>query len=223
MPRNARFTIENGIYHVMHRGANKDRIFNVREDYQKLLILLAEKKRACCVKLYHFALMPNHLHLVLYASTGKELSVFMKRVAVGYAVYYRKKYGGIGHFFQDRFKSCLIQNGTYLLECGRYIELNPVKAGIVDSPEKYEWSSYRHYSGVHKFEFLELSPEYLGLGEHEADIQKAYKAYVDEGFDEKRDEERYFRQGYYGSDQFGVKLREKGLNNKWSHSGRPYK
>ena len=73
--------------------------------------------------------MNNHVHLIVESEDGNKLSGFMKRLNVYYVNYYRKKYRGIGHFFQDRFKSFLIQRGRYMLECGRYVELNAVKAG----------------------------------------------------------------------------------------------
>ena len=83
---------------------------------------------------------------------------------MSYTQYYRNKYDGIGYFFQDRFKSFVIQEGKYILECERYVERNPVKTGMVNNPGEYKWSSYNKYMGKED-ELIEYNPEYLGLSE----------------------------------------------------------
>ena len=137
MPRKARFTIDNGIYHVMVRGNNRAVIFHDEEDFKFYLELLKENKEKYRLKVFHYVLMNNHVHFIIQALKGKDLSEAIKRINVTYTRYYRKRYKGIGHFFQDRFKSFLIERGRYLLESGRYVELNPVRAGMVCIPEEY--------------------------------------------------------------------------------------
>jgi len=221
MPRKARFTIENGNYHILSRGNNRQIIFNKDADFQEYLKHLLFYKKKYGVKVYHYVLMSNHVHLILWSPTGKFLSELMKCVNLRYAQYYRKVYGGIGHFWQDRFKSFLIEDGKYLLVCGRYIELNPVRAGIVKVPEEYHWSSYRSYSGGKKNEIVDLDPEYFGLSKKEEMRQKLYQEFVMDGIKEKRSEERFFRDGAYGSKEFVERLKERGLRQFWSHKGRP--
>ncbi len=223
MPRRARYTIDNGIYHVMVRGNNRSNIFHEEEDYRKYLDILEENKRKYELRIYHYVLMDNHVHIIIKSPRGKNLSEGMKRQGVTYTRYYRKKYKGIGHLFQDRFKSFIIQEGVYLLECGRYVELNPLRAGIVKSPEEYKWTSYRVYVTEEDSKIIEESPEYEGLSEEESKRRIIYREYVESGEIEKRKEERFFKEGAYGTTEFIRELRLTGLNAIWSHGGRPRK
>ena len=141
MPRRKRFTIDDGIYHVVIRGNDRRRIFRWDEDFEFYSELLRDNKKKYNLKIYHYILMDNHVHMIIAAPDGKSLSGAIKRINVTYTRYYRRKYKGIGHFSQDRFKSFLIQKGKYLLECGRYIELNPVKAGIWIFREILFWNT----------------------------------------------------------------------------------
>jgi len=219
MPRIARFTIDNGIYHVMTRGNNRQKIFQCDSDNLFYLKLLKKYKIKHRVKIYHYILMTNHAHIIIAAPTGKDLSNFMKGLNVLYTVYYRKNYGGVGHFFQDRFKSFVIQSGIYLLECGRYIELNPVKAGIVKFPGDYRWSSYPAYAFGRKNDLVNINPEYESLGINIEERQRVYREFIQQSGFEKRDENRFFRVGAYGSKKFLKDMKVRGLKSRWSHSG----
>jgi len=221
MPRRARFTIEGGIYHILSRGNNQQVIFHEDKDYQQFLDILSFYKKEYKLEIYHYVLMSNHVHLIVKAPDGKTLSEAMKGITWKYAKYYRKNYGGIGHFWQERFKSFLIQEGRYLLECGRYIELNPVRAGILEEPKLYSWSSYRTYAEGERNNLIDLSPEYLGLSDSTTVRQEKYREFVRDGLKERRREERYFREGVFGSREFVEEMKRKGLVSLWSHSGRP--
>ena len=223
MPRRARFTVEDGIYHVMVRGNNRNTIFHDDEDFKYFKKLMKETKDKYNLKIYHYVLMNNHVHVIIQAAKGKDLSEGIKRINVIYAAHYRRKYKGIGHFFQDRFKSYLIQNGLYLLESGRYIELNPVKAGIVKKPDEYRWSSYCVYSKGKGDGIVDISPEYKGLSWVDGNRRHIYKEFVEAGRAERRDEERYFRSGVYGTENFMKDMKKKGLKPLWSHKGKPKK
>jgi len=223
MPRNARFTIENGTYHIMMRGNEKREIFHHKDDFEYYLNLLKKNKEYYKLKIYHYILMTNHVHLILNSPTGKILSGFIKRLNVSYTWYYRKKYGGIGHFFQDRFKSFLIQDGKYLLECGRYIETNAVSAGIVEKPEQYEWSSYRVYAFGEVSKLIDLNMEYENLSNDEEIRRRLYREFIEEKVSERRNEERFFKTGAYGSKAFIKEMKNKGLKPAWSHRGQPKK
>ncbi|OGS27438.1 MAG: hypothetical protein A2297_01755 [Elusimicrobia bacterium RIFOXYB2_FULL_48_7] len=196
-------------------------IFHDEQDLGFFKKLLLQNKFLYGLKIYHYVLMSNHVHLILRAHEGKNLSDAIKRINVTYTVYYRKRYEGVGHFFQDRFKSCLIQDGKYLLECGKYIELNPVRAGIVSSPGEYKWSSYRVYSGETNGTIVDFSPEFDGLGDNPEQRVRAYERYVNEGtIDLKEDD--YFRKGAYGSSPFVENLVSKGLKPASLKEGRPW-
>jgi len=223
MPRRARFAVEEGIYHVLSRGNNRQHIFKEEGDFIKIRGLISYYKKECRLKIYHYSLMSNHIHMILKSPDGKLLSKAMKGIKLRYAQYYRKKYKGIGHLWQERFKNFLIQTGRYLLECGRYVELNAVRAGIVERPGDYRWSSYRAYIYGEENGIVDKSPEYLGMAEKESDRRRMYCEYITDGINERRNEERFFREGAYGSKEFVSEMKRKGLVSLWSHRGRPKK
>ncbi len=145
MPRPPRLIDPEGTYHVISRGNNKSLIFHGENDYKTYLDILLQAKRLFGFCLYHYALMPNHVHLLLNP-TGDKLSKIMHAIQMNYARYYCKKYNFVGHVWQGRFKSIVIENDAQLLSCGNYIEMNPVRAGLVNRPEDWEWSSNRYYA-----------------------------------------------------------------------------
>ena len=158
--------------------------------------------------------MSNHYHLILFNGVPENLSNGIKLLNQSYTQYFRKKHGGIGHLWQDRFKSFVIQDGKYLLECGRYIELNPVRAGMAVAPEDYKWSSYNFYAFGKDNALLKHSVEYIGLSENKNCRQKLYREFVMDGKKENRGIERYFRQGFCGEPVFGKNLKLNGLVSK---------
>lgn len=144
MPRQARRISYSKTYHIILRGNERKNIFKDNEDKICLIDTIQRKVQASESKLAAFCLMNNHVHLVIIE--GKEdISKLMQRINVSYVKYFNKKYERIGHLFQDRFKSEVIENERYLLEAVRYIHNNPVKACIVKKPEDYRWSSYNLY------------------------------------------------------------------------------
>ncbi len=205
----------------MTRGNNRTNIFIDKEDFENYLEILKNNKEKYGFKVYHYVIMNNHVHLIMWTKTGEDLSNGMRRIGVMYSSYYRRKYKGVGHVFQDRFKSFIIQEGKYLLECGRYVELNPVRAGIVKMPLEYKWSSYGYYMETQKTNIVDNDPEYLGLSEEPEKRKDIYREYVERGEFNKTDEDRYFKKGVYGSDNFWMQLKVKGLESKRSNAGRP--
>ena len=223
MTRIARYTIQNGIYHVMSRGNNKDDVFLTDDDRHLFLRFLSKYKDKYSIAFYHFVLMPNHYHLVITAPTGAALSSFMKCINVCYAGYFRKVYGGIGHVWQDRFKSILVESGRYLLECGRYVEYNPIKRGLVKDLLKYPWSSYLFYQKTMYANLITPNPEFEALAESASERRKIYRDYVYRGSEEKRDDERLFRDAIYGSTAFKHFLQAMGIKGRRYQCGRPRK
>lgn len=142
MTRQPRQLAESGIYHVMLRGINRDAIFLEDGDFEAFLRALDETKVAAGCSLFAYCLMPNHVHLVL--RTGAEvIGNVMRRLTVRYAGRFNRKYGRVGHLFQDRFRSCPIDDDSYFVAVLPYVWNNPVAAGLVSRPEDYEWSSRR--------------------------------------------------------------------------------
>ena len=158
--------VAGAIYHITNRGNRQEIIFRENIDYIVYLGILKETLKFYendNYKLISYCLMSNHVHLLL--KTGrKDPSFFMRRVNSMYARYFNSKYQYIGHLFQGRYFSNLINNVIELLEVSRYIHLNPVRAKMVDSPEKYMWSSYNKIVlDKDKFKDLDLNSRKLML------------------------------------------------------------
>lgn len=139
MPRQKRLILDNVCYHIITRGNQKQPIFNDGYDFESYLGLLSKYKRLYKFKLYGWCLMNNHVHLVIESDS---LSNVMHGINLSYAQYFRYKYRQTGHFWQDRYKSFVIQKDGYLINCITYIEHNPVRAQIVSRPEDYLYTSY---------------------------------------------------------------------------------
>lgn len=179
MPRVARIAPSGYIYHILTRGNNRQDIFKAEEDYGKYIYIVRSYKEKYLFKLYHYALMANHVHLVLETiEDGSSLAEVMKGINLSYAPYYKKTYGHIGHFWQDRYKSILISKDNYLLACGSYVELNPVRAGIVENPKDYRWSSYNVDAYGKKDLLVDEHPIYQELSTKETDRRKRYREFV---------------------------------------------
>ncbi len=150
MPRKGREVSSTGIYHVMLRGFNRQDIFDDADDYREFIKILSavqehvddgQDSRITTCHIYAYCLMPNHVHLLVCEKHWR-LGDIMKSIASSYVFYYNKKYGRIGHLFQDRFKSEPCNTPEYFITLYRYIHQNPVKAGLVQSAQDYEYSSW---------------------------------------------------------------------------------
>ena len=142
MGRTPRIYIDNGCYHIITRGNQKQDVFKCGEDFNVYLAILKKAKRKHNILLYAYCLMPNHAHLLIEPQIARSISAFMHLVNRAYVEYFNIKYDKVGHLWQSRFKSKPIIKGEYLINCANYIEANPVRAEIVDDITKYEWSSY---------------------------------------------------------------------------------
>lgn len=143
MAREPRKRSNTGIYHILLRGIDKRDIFLDNWDRDKFIEYLSKAKEKGNFELYGYCLMDNHVHLLI--KEGEEIGLSIKRITVGYVGWHNKKYERTGHLFQNRYKSEVVETDSYLLTVLRYIHQNPVKAKIIDNPEKYSWSSYNQY------------------------------------------------------------------------------
>jgi len=130
----------------MTRGNNRHIVFHDAFDYKIYLSLFARLKSLHPFELYHYCIMPNHTHFLVQLEQATDFSVFMKKLNLSYFHHYRRRYGWIGHFWQDRYKTQPVEEDAYFIQCGKYIELNPIRAGLVYRPEDYHYSSYRYYA-----------------------------------------------------------------------------
>lgn len=144
MARPYRLQEQNCLYHITSRGDDRKKIFISDYDYEKFLEYIKAAKEKFKFHLYAYCLMGNHYHLLLKI-TQPNLSKIMQYINTSYTIYYNVKRKRSGHLFQGRFKSILVEEDSYFTELTRYIHLNPVRAKMVDNPEKYRWSSCNAY------------------------------------------------------------------------------
>lgn len=165
MPRQARLILPNCPHHIIQRGHNKQVVFASDEDYSYYLDTLREWKTELGCKVYAFCLMTNHVHLVIDpGDDAKNLGLLMKRIAGRQTRYVNKMEKRSGSLWEGRYKSSPINASEYLLACCRYVELNPLRAGMIDDPEKYRWSSCPVKTGIKALAWLDFDPFYLSLG-----------------------------------------------------------
>ena len=142
MPTGPRLLLESACYHIITRGNQKQTVFLESQDYEKYLHILAKYKKRYKFGLYCFCLMPNHIHLIIQVDNPLRLNKVMRGLNLSYTLYFNSKYNKVGHLWQDRFKSRVIDKDSYLLECINYIEANPLRGSLVLHLHEYKWSSY---------------------------------------------------------------------------------
>lgn len=181
MPRTSRIVIKGYPHHIIQRGHNRQAVFASDDDYLYYLDNLQEWKEKLGCLIYAYCLMTNHVHLIIDPGNAAEnLAQLMKRVGGRQTRYVNKMERRTGCLWEGRYKSSPISTDEYLLACCRYVELNPVRAGITADPADYRWSSYRVKTGKEKRGWLDLDPCYMGLANNEKDRAESYKTWVKE-------------------------------------------
>lgn len=178
MPRQPRIILSHSYYHIISRGNNKNHIFRFSIDYFYYLDLLRKYKKELPFDLYHYCLMPNHVHLLIQTKNSHNFSTFMKKLNLSYFYYYQKNYGWTGYFWQGRFKSQPVGKDEYFIQCGKYIELNPVRANLVVTPEEYQFSSSRYYIQGVDNDIITPDFIYQAMGKTDVERQEKYKKLV---------------------------------------------
>lgn len=150
MPRQARVSVGDTIYHVINRANGRQRIFHTKEEYQYFEDLLEKAVGLADMRLLAYCIMPNHWHLVLFPRTDTMMSEFMGWLTLTHTRQYRVRTGtiGYGHLYQDRYKSFPIENDKHLIDLIRYVEQNPLRAKLVKRSQDWRWGSL--YQRVHK-------------------------------------------------------------------------
>jgi putative transposase len=178
MSRKTRTLVDNGVYHITSRGHNRYRLFHDTKDYEKYKDVISKYKKKYIFDLFHYCLMPNHIHLLLRIAKGEDLPHLLQCLNQAYAKHYKRSYKMIGNLFQGRYKDVLVDTDSYLLECGRYIERNPYRAGLVKDPSSYQWSSCGFYAKGKPDDIITLNPLYVELGATDSERLKKYKDYL---------------------------------------------
>ncbi|MES2972978.1 MAG: transposase [Pseudomonadota bacterium] len=181
MARLPRLTVPGYPHHVIQRGNNRQAIFVTRANYEDLLGLLAENAQKTGVLIHSYVLMSNHFHLLVTPQSGESLPQMMQAVGRRYVRHFNDSQGRSGTLWEGRYKSTLIQTDRYLLACMAYIDLNPVRAGLVAEPADYPWSSYCHYAGLRSDKLITPHPMFWELGNTPFAREVAYAELVRAG------------------------------------------
>jgi len=160
--------------HIIQRGNNRQACFAADEDYGAYACWLKEYSKKYSVEIHAWVMMTNHVHLLCTPRKEGGISRMMQSLGRRYVQYFNFEYCRSGTLWEGRFKSCLVQAEPYLLEVYKYIELNPVRAGMVTEPGEYRWSSYQVNGLGKKSDLCTPHQEYLSLGE-ESDRQENYR------------------------------------------------
>ncbi|MGH8690656.1 MAG: transposase [Burkholderiales bacterium] len=170
--------------HAIQRGVNRAACFRADADY---LVYLSHLRRLsvkyeCAVHAY--CLMTNHVHLLLTPSTAESCTALMRDLGQRYVPYFNWRHERTGTLWEGRFRSCIAESARYVLACYRYIELNPVRAGMVKHPAAYPWSSYAANSGTRSDPFLSPHPELLALAADPEERHASYRGLFEHEIDE---------------------------------------
>jgi putative transposase len=177
MPRASRKQqwTDEACYHVLDRGHNRDTVFTDDEDRAAFLGLVARYRQRLGFRLYHYCLLDNHFHLLLQLQQPRQLSALMAGLLRAYGHHCHRRHAFVGHLWQGRFKSPAVQRDGYLLSCGRYIERNPLEAGLVAEPWQYAWSNCRAYALGRAGPLLDENPCYAELAVEAAERQRRWR------------------------------------------------
>ena len=181
MPRVGRIYQRALCYHVMNRGVNRQGIFADDRDHEYFLQLVERYKAACRARVYHWVLMGNHYHLLAEVA-HENLRAFAGGIQQAYAQYHHARHGSSGVFWQGRYKSKPVELGPYLVSCGRYVERNPVRAGLVPVAWDYPWSSAAAYVKSKADGLTDMNPHVGAFGEKD---RRAYGQVLMSGRDEE--------------------------------------
>ena len=185
MARLPRITVPAYPHHIIQRGNNRAATFFADDDYRFFLECLRQAKMKCQCRIYSYVLMTNHVHLLVEPAEDGGLGRFMQSVGRRYVRYVNETYGRTGTLWEGRFKSAAVSCDGYLIACSRYIELNPVRAGIVALPKDYPWSSYHHRASGVTDRLLDEDPWYKGLGASADERQESYRKWMESQIDER--------------------------------------
>lgn len=176
MARMPRIVVPGQAMHIIQRGNNRQATFFADEDYQKYLDTLQVLASEYVCSIHAYILMTNHIHLLVTPTHKNSISLLMQGIGRKYVRYVNHTYQRSGTLWEGRFKSALIDSEHYLLACCRYIELNPVRAGMVKSPEQYRWSSYHANALGQEDSCITPHRLYKRLGTNSTKRTEAYRA-----------------------------------------------
>ena len=189
MPRQARLDVPGALHHIMVRGIDKSNIFRDVQDKARFLERLGQNVQDAKCSVYAWVLMDNHVHILFRSGQGGISSV-MRKLLTWYAQYFNRKHRRKGHLFENRYKSILCDEDTYLLALVRYIHLNPVRAAIIKTMaelDKYSWSGHRAIIEKVHYPWMNTATVLAQFGATKRKAMKAYRQFMLEGMDQGHD------------------------------------
>lgn len=185
MPRKPRFRLPGMVQHIIQRGNNRQVCFFTQKDYTVYLDRLKHYAHQHHVSIHAFVLMTNHVHLLATPQAENSISLLMQDLGRYYVQYVNKSYARTGTLWEGRYKSTIVDTDQYSLAVSRYIELNPVRAGMVDHPAAYPWSSFQANALGKNIELWQPLPAYLSLATTPCERQKNYRELFAKPFSDK--------------------------------------
>jgi putative transposase len=181
MARHPRLALPGYPHHVIQRGNNRQPIVLDEADRKMLYSLWLEESQRHKVAVNAYVLLDNHFHLLLTPPSEEAMSLMMQSVGRSYVRYFNKRHNRTGTLWEGRYKSSVLDSEAYLLTCMSYIDLNPVRAGLVEAPENFNWSSYKHLIGQKIDKLVTPHALYWGLGNTPFSREAAYAEFVSSG------------------------------------------
>jgi putative transposase len=173
------------VYHALNRGNNRQVVFAREADFHSFLRALRQTRDRYPFHLYAYCLLSNHFHLVLAPQDGQSISRVLQSLSVAHTWHYHRRQSSSGHVWQGRFKSPLIQQDEHLLAVLRYVESNPLRAGLVADLRDWPWSSYAVHAGLAADELVSAAPVWGGLGKSEPQRQAFWRRWLHTPLTEK--------------------------------------
>ena len=183
MARKPRFNLVGVSQHVIQRGNNREPCFYAEEDYSFYLDCVEEFSRKFNCLIHAYVLMMNHVHMLVTPQQKYAVSQMMQSVGAKYVRYINRTYKKTGTLWEGRYKASLVDTNNYLLVCMRYIELNPVRAGMTDVPDEYKWSSYRANAFGGESGLLAQHPVYIELSKDKEERLQHYRELFSDAID----------------------------------------
>lgn len=226
MPRCLRPDLPGIPVHVVQRAVNRLPCFLTDGDRERYLHWLGEATRQEDCHVHAYVLMDNHVHILMTPPALGATSRVMHRLGTHYVPYFNKRHERVGVLWERRFRGCLVQDDAYLIACHRYIELNPVRAGMVDNPADHPWSSYRHNAHGTADRLITPHPAFAAIGNDDESRRSAYRSIVgalrpaDEWAGLRRE---VARNGAFGSEEFRLQAGVAASRDLDRGPGRPKK
>jgi len=225
MARQNRLILPGVAVHVTQRGNNRANCFRRDSDYMVYLLHLGELADSFGCGVHAYCLMGNHVHLLLTPTTAEACTRLMKNLGQRYAQYFNRAHERTGALWEGRYHTCIVESSRYVLACYRYVELNPVRAGIVNDPRAYQWSSYAANAGIRANRMLTPHVAFLALAEDPARRRELYRGLSESAMEPSAVEQiRNATLGGYplGSDGFKAMLESQfGRKTRRQRPGRP--